>query len=319
MSEEKNIPQEQTRYFLVLKQAAKYFGFKLRRLTPDGVIYEVYNNKESHRFNLSATEKNTAVLRKIAQNKLLATKVLGRLGFAVPQTIIVSNVKEAKDFLKKHKNIVVKPIDGSMGRGISIGITKAEDLKTAFSLARKNSRAGQVIIEEFIEGKDFRITIINQKYYFVAERVVAQVIGDGKSSITQLIEKENKNRDVKNCLVMDEITEKVLSESGLNYDTIIKRREVVLLRKNANISTGGIGIDRTDEISPKIIRELLKMTKTIKANTVGVDILTNDISGNNYKIIEINTRPQMMSHHFPHVGKKRYPAREIMKMLFNIK
>ncbi len=313
---EQHIPQEKSRYFAVLKEAVRYYGLILKRVTPDGVIYEVSNGQKSFRFNLSATEKNSAILRKIAQNKLLTVKVLGELGFAVPHSKVVKDLRGAKIFLQKRKNIVIKPIDGSLGNGITIGIKKEKELKKAFVLAQRFSKSGEVIVEEFIKGKDFRITIINGKDYFVAQRVPAGVVGDGKRSIKELIEKENRQREEKNKLLIDEVTEQEIFEQGFFYDTIPNKEQFIRLRKNANISTGGIGIDQTEKINKKVIKELIFLTKILRAGTVGIDILTEDITSEKYKIIEINTRPQMMSHHFPHIGQKRYPARSIMKMLF---
>lgn len=262
----------------------------------------------------------------VMENKLVTKKVLRSNNIIVPKGEEFTSFEEAIIKISKfiYKPIVVKPKSTNFGIGISIFPKGAseEDIIRALSIAFKNDNT--VLIEEFINGKEYRFLIINNKVAGVLYRVPANVVGDGSRTIGELVEEKNENplrgyhyRTPLEKIVLDENAELFLKQKNKNYNYVPKLNEVVYLRENSNISTGGDSIDYTDVMPEKFKEIALNAAKAVKANICGVDMMLEDYSNenSNYAIIELNFNPAIHIHSYPYKGKERNIAVEILKLL----
>ena len=271
-----------------------------------------------------AVTSNTKYLSmKIAHHKNFTNLILKKAKLPVPKHFACKEIQEAKRNLKKMKfPIVVKPATSRLGFQVYCDITSSSEALKYFKKVRK--KFPQVVIEEQIKGKDFRVLIVNGKLVAAMERIPPFVLGDGKSSIKKLIDIENKKRaETKNGLkkiAIDLEVRRTLRRQKLNLNSILKKGEKIYLRRNANISTGGVGIDVTEKIHPENIKLAKKAVSTIGLDIGGVDIIVPDISKPYFrqggKIIEVNGGPDAAIHHFPVRGKARFAGEAIVEMLF---
>ncbi|MEQ9237422.1 cyanophycin synthetase [Coleofasciculus sp. E2-BRE-01] len=221
--------------------------------------------------------------------------------------------------------IVIKPLDGNHGRGITIDIRNWDEAEKAYDRAKDISRA--VIVERYYPGFDHRVLVINGKVEAVAQRIPARVIGDGKSTVEELIERTNRdpNRgeghdNVLTKIIVDHTSLSILERQGYSLDTVLKEDEVCYLRATANLSTGGIAIDRTDDIHPENVWLAERVAKIIGLDIAGIDIVTPDISQPlrdiDGVVVEVNAAPGFRMHVCPSEGLPRNVAAPVMDMLF---
>ncbi|MEQ9000483.1 MAG: cyanophycin synthetase [Coleofasciculus sp. B1-GNL1-01] len=221
--------------------------------------------------------------------------------------------------------IVIKPLDGNHGRGITIDIRNWDEAEKAYDRAKDISRA--VIVERYYPGFDHRVLVINGKVEAVAQRIPARVIGDGKSTVEELIERTNRdpNRgeghdNVLTKIIVDHTSLSVLERQGYRLDTVLKEDEVCYLRATANLSTGGVAIDRTDDIHPENVWLAERVAKIIGLDIAGIDIVTPDITQPlrdiDGVVVEVNAAPGFRMHVCPSEGLPRNVAAPVMDMLF---
>lgn len=262
----------------------------------------------------------------IASDKNLSKKLLESMGIPVPKGYKIyeeADVQDAVDSIGFP--VAVKPLDSNHGKGISANINSMEDAVKAFHSAQKYSRS--VIIEKSLSGNDFRALVINNKLIAVAERTPASVTGDGKHSISELIETVNKDprrgyghEKILTQIKIDNMTLRMLELKGLNPDTILKKGEICFLKSTANISTGGTAIDRTDEVHPDNIFLFERIAKIIGLDIAGIDVVAPDITTsiieNGGGIVEVNAAPGFRMHLAPSEGLARNVAEPVVNMLF---
>ncbi|NET59310.1 MAG: cyanophycin synthetase [Symploca sp. SIO2E6] len=221
--------------------------------------------------------------------------------------------------------IVIKPLNGNHGRGITIDIKNWEEAEIAYDTARAISRS--VIVEHYYRGNDHRVLVVNGKLVAVAERIPAHVVGNGKSTIEELIEETNRhpNRgeghdNVLTKIIIDHTSMSLLDRQGYSLDTVLRTGERCYLRATANLSTGGIAIDRTDDIHPDNIWLAERVAKIIGLDIAGIDIVTPDITKPLRQvdgvIVEVNAAPGFRMHVCPSQGLPRNVAAPVMDMLF---
>lgn len=272
---------------------------------------------------LLASDTNSASVFVLAKNKLFTKKLLSDLSFPVAKGDTIENEQDlSQKFNDFKKPVVMKPIDSSWGRGVTTNINSLEKAKDAFA---KISETYKTMMEEQVDGRDFRVMVVNNKVVAVLERVQPKVTGDGKNTIRKLIENENKDRSSKlgsklKKITIDKGLEEKLKEQNLTLESILEKGKEITVRFNANISSGGTGIDRTDEICEENKQTLIKAAQIAGMPTVGIDVLSKNISvpmgKNGAKIIELNSWPDIEIHHFPSQGKSRNVAKEIVNYLF---
>jgi len=223
--------------------------------------------------------------------------------------------------------IVIKPLDGNHGRGISIDVKTQQEAEEAYDLASAASKTRSVIVERYYKGSDHRILVINGKVAAVAERIPAHVVGDGRSTIEELIEITNQdpNRgdghaNVLTKITIDKTALNVLEKQGYELTSILPQGAIAYLRATANLSTGGIAVDRTDEIHPENVWIAQRVAKLIGLDIAGIDVVTDDIRKPLKEvdgvIVEVNAAPGFRMHVAPSRGLPRNIAAPVIDMLF---
>jgi cyanophycin synthetase len=223
--------------------------------------------------------------------------------------------------------IVIKPLDGNHGRGISIDVKNQQEAEEAYDLASAASKTRSVIVERYYKGSDHRILVINGKVAAVAERIPAHVVGDGRSTIEELIEITNRdpNRgdghaNVLTKITIDKTALNVLGKQGYELTSILPQGAIAYLRATANLSTGGIAVDRTDEIHPENVWIAQRVAKLIGLDIAGIDVVTDDIRKPLKEvdgvIVEVNAAPGFRMHVAPSRGLPRNIAAPVIDMLF---
>ncbi len=308
-------------------------GFHLEVLDEnDQFVKLTYQGHVEYVKNGNMTSHDSYISPLIMENKVVAKKVLASSGFKVPASLQLRQVSEVETIfpLVKGKAIVIKPKSTNYGLGISIfpkGTEQLEDFTQAIQLALKED--SEVMVEDFIEGTEYRFFVLDGETKAVLLRVPANVRGDGKSTVKQLVAMKNVSPlrgDAKatplKTIELGELEVLQLKEQGYTIDSIIPKGETVYLRANSNVSTGGDSIDMTDQVHPSYKAVAAEIARAMYAKVCGVDLIIPDLtqpadcSQESYGIIEANFNPMMMMHIFPAVGKSRRLSRDILKMLY---
>ncbi|MDX2231433.1 MAG: cyanophycin synthetase [Leptolyngbyaceae cyanobacterium bins.349] len=282
-----------------------------------------------HQKRMQATLSNqTGILGvELASDKEGTKRVLGAAGIPVPRGTTINfldELEEAIEYVGGYP-IVIKPLDGNHGRGITINITSWEEAIAAYDAARDVSRA--VIVERFYRGQDHRILVVNGRVVAVAERIPAHVVGNGRSPIETLIEETNRDPrrgeghdNVLTKIELDRTSWQLLEKQGYTLDTVLKEGQICYLRATANLSTGGIAVDRTDDIHPENVWIAQRVAKIIGLDICGIDVVTPDITQPLREmdgvIVEVNAAPGFRMHVCPSIGIPRNVAEPVLEMLF---
>lgn len=278
------------------------------------------------RFQATITDKTSNIAVGIACNKELTKKMLYDAAIPVAKGDIVIDEEDLQKCIDRIKfPIVIKPLDGNHGKGASINVTTWEDAVEGLAHAKKYSR--KVIVERFITGYDFRVLVINNRVVAAAQRVPANVKGDGINTIEKLIETENLDprrgyghENVLTEITVDRDTTDLLEKLGYTLETIPKKGEIVYLKSTANLSTGGTSIDVTDMVHPENIFLSERISRVIGLDVCGIDImaenLTQPLKENGGVILEVNAAPGFRMHLAPAEGLPRNVAAPVIDMLY---
>lgn len=261
-----------------------------------------------------------------AGDKALTNKMLHDAGIPVPRSTKCSQLWAAtEDAAWLGYPVVVKPLDGHHGKGVTIGVTNDQEMEAAFQKAKEYSN--QIVIEEMIHGVDFRLLVVAGKFVAAVRRDPAHVVGDGIHSLAELIEMENKNprrgighEKEMTRLVVSKTTHRLMAQAGYTMDTVIPEGEVFKLELTANLSTGGSAEDVTDDVHPTNRFLAERVAKIIGLDVAGIDILSTRIDvpimETGGAVIEVNAAPGLRAHLSPAFGKARNVAAPILDMLF---
>ena len=262
----------------------------------------------------------------IAGNKAETKELLSSFAVPVPEGRTISDLEDLKEVIEElGYPLVIKPLNGNHGKGATVNIRSMMQAIDAFRVARKISP--QLVVERYIEGFDFRFLVVNYKVVAVAKRTPAAVIGDGISTIKQLIERENGNpvrgnghEKVLTRVNIDDATNSVLSLQGLTLESVIPRDKIIYLKSTANLSTGGTSADVTDEVHPSNIFLAERVARIIGLDICGIDIIAPDVatpfSKNGGAVLEVNAAPGLRMHLAPSEGMPRNVAAPVIDMLF---
>ncbi|MEO0536392.1 MAG: cyanophycin synthetase [Cyanobacteria bacterium P01_A01_bin.123] len=282
-----------------------------------------------HQKRIQATlSSQTGILGvELACDKEGTKRILLDLGVPVPRGTVIHYMDELEEAIESVGGypIVVKPLDGNHGRGITIDISDWETAEAAYEAAKAVSKG--VIVERFYQGRDHRVLVINGKVVAVAERVPAHVVGNGRATIDELIAETNQDprrgeghANILTRLEVDRTTWQLLDRKGYTLETVLDEGEICYLRSTANLSTGGIAIDRTDEIHPKNVWLAQRVAKIIGLDIAGIDIVTSDITRPLREVdgvvVEVNAAPGFRMHFSPSEGIPRNVAEPLIEMLF---
>jgi cyanophycin synthetase len=263
----------------------------------------------------------------LACDKEGTKRILADAGVPVPRGTVINYFDELETAISDVGGypIVIKPLDGNHGRGITIDIRNWEEAEAAYDAAREVSRS--IIVERYYTGRDHRVLVVDGKVVAVAERIPAHVVGDGMSTIEQLIKQTNRdpNRgeghdNVLTRIELDRTSYQLLERQGYTVDIVLPKDEICYLRATANLSTGGIAVDRTDDIHPENVWLAQRVAKVIGLDIAGIDIVTEDITRPLREvdgvIVEVNAAPGFRMHVSPSRGIPRNVAGAVLDMLF---
>ena len=304
---------------------AKRRGIPVMRLNGASLV-QLGHGSRQQRIRASVTGATSLIAAELAGNKAAAKALLQDIGLPVPQGEVVRNIDNA--MRAAHRlcwPVVVKPLNGNHGRGVTIGVHNEASLHTAFLEAQKFSR--QIILERELPGNDHRILVVNGKVVAVAQRVPAHVEGDGVHSVATLIEavnadtkRGNGHDNVLTRIVVDAAAHKLRAKQGLDLSFVPDPGQIITLRDTANLSTGGTAIDRTDVIHPDNAAIAVQAAAAIGLDVAGIDLLSPDISQSvrvtGGGIVEVNAAPGLRMHLHPSAGTPRDVARPIIASLF---
>jgi cyanophycin synthetase len=284
------------------------------------------HGKHQKRIQATVTSETRHIAVEIASDKELTNKLLGDIGLPVPRQYPVYTADEAVSAAEKvGYPVVVKPLDANHGRGVSIGMEDADQVRTAFAGAREHARC--VLVETLIKGLDHRMLVVNGELVAVSKRVPGHVVGDGAHTIAQLVEIVNHDprrgighEKVLTRLELDDQARRLMAEGSVTEETILPEGEVFYLRSTGNLSTGGTAIDMTDTCHLDNREMAERAAAAIGLDVCGVDFLTPDIT-RSYKdvgggICEVNAAPGFRMHVAPSEGKPRDVAGAVLEMLF---
>ncbi len=310
-----------------LVNAAEERGIPYLRLNKYSLV-QFGHGAYQQRIQATITSKTGHIAVEISCDKEDTHNLLRDLGLPVPTQRMIYNERAA---VRSARHIgypvVLKPLNANHGRGVSINLTTDEEVEAAFSFAREHGTGRAVLVESFVEGFDHRMLVVNNELVAVAKRVPGHVKGDGKSSITALIDKVNEDprrgighEKVLTRLELDRPALELLALAGFDADTVLPDGENFYLRNTANLSTGGTANDLTDVVHPDNREMAVRAIQAVGLDVGGVDFLTADIT-ESYKeiggaIVEVNAAPGFRMHVAPSEGKPRDVAGKVMDMLF---
>lgn len=305
--------------------AALARGIPYRRLTQGSLVQFGWGSRQK-RIQAAETSHTSAIAESIAQDKELTKKLLHAAGVAVPYGRPVEDEDDAWVAAQEvGLPVVVKPQDGNQGKGISVNLTTEEQVRQAYRIAV--DYRDDIMVEKFLSGHDWRLLVIGDKLIAAARRDPPLVIGDGTHTIRELVDIVNSDPRRSDGhatsltkIRFDEIALARLAEQGYSADTVPPRGVRVVLRNNANLSTGGTATDVTDDVHPELAAAAVAAAQTVGLDICGIDVVCDTmhkpLEEQGGGIVEVNAAPGLRMHLDPSFGKGRPVGEAIVGMMF---
>jgi len=305
--------------------AAVARGIPFRRLTQGSLVQFGWGSKQK-RIQAAETSFTSAIAESIAQDKELTKNLLHASGVAVPFGRPVEDEDDAWAAAQEvGLPVVVKPQDGNQGKGISVNLTTEEQVRKAYRVAIEFR--DDIMVEKYLPGHDWRLLVIGDKLIAAARRDPPLVIGDGKHTVRELVDIVNSDPRRSDGhatsltkIRFDEIAIARLAEQGYTADTVPPRGTRVILRNNANLSTGGTATDVTDDVHPDLAAAAVAAAQTVGLDIAGIDVVCDTIlkplEDQGGGIVEVNAAPGLRMHLDPSFGKGRDVGKAIVDMMF---
>ena len=305
--------------------AAIVRGIPYRRLTSGSLVQLGWGSRQ-RKILAAATSQTSAIAEDIVQDKDLTRRLLHEVALPVPAGRPVDSAEDAWAAAQEiGLPVVIKPRDGNQGRGVALNLTTKEQVAAAFVAAQDESDS--VIVEQFAEGEDFRVLVIGRQFVAASRRKPAHVYGDGVHTITELVTKVNDDprRAADHAAALskiriDAVALAVLAEQGMTPDSIPPKDELILIRRNANLSTGGTAVDVTNDVHSTIRMACIEAAQAVGLDICGIDLVALDItaplSERNGVFIELNARPGLRMHLYPSEGEARDVGKAVIDNMF---
>jgi cyanophycin synthetase len=311
-------------------QEAEARGIPWIRLNKYSLVQLGYGANQK-RIQATVTSETSSIGVELACDKEDTKFLLEQAEVEVPKGDIIRRERSLEEACKYvGYPLVIKPVDGNHGRGITVDIQNYEAALVAFNHAKESSKNGAIIVEKFIQGQDYRLLVINNVLVAGAIRTPAHVIGDGKSTVQELIDHVNSDprrgyghENVLTKITTNELTINIITEAGYSLESVIALGERIILKDTANLSTGGTAEDITDIIHPANVSMAERISKIIDLDICGIDIMTTDISKpiseTGGAVLEVNAGPGFRMHLAPTSGLPRNVAAPVIDKLFPVK
>lgn len=302
--------------------AAARRGIPWRRLD-DGNLVQLGYGRHRRLIEAAVTDATSLIAVDTVGDKVRTKELLHEAGVPVPRGGAAASVEEALTWFRSiGAPVVVKPLDGNKGKGISLGVADESELRSAF--AKAAARCGVVVVEEELRGRDYRLLVVNGELVAASERRPCEVVGDGEATVRELIVTLNQDplrgEDHELPLTkvkVDEELSEYLARSGLDLDHVPAEGESVRLRANANLSAGATAVDVTDLVHPATQRACERAAALVGLDICGVDLITSDIGEElDGGILELNASPGLRMHVAPSQGAPRDVGGAIVAGLF---
>jgi len=292
-------PQERLNpYARIITREAQRRGIGVEVLDAEAGYFELALGGRTVTCRESLTELTTAIAMSRCDDKAVTHRVLAAAGLRVPDQVKVTDAQQAETFLQEHDAVVVKPARGEQGAGISVDVRDKVSLKTAIEEAQKFSE--KVLLEEYVEGQDLRVIVIDNEVVAAAVRRPPRIQGTGQDSIRALIEKQSRRRSAatggESRIPIDRETERCIRDDGYTLEDILPYGEYLTVRKTANLHTGGTIHDVTEELHPALRQAAVDAARAIDIPVTGLDFLVPEPESADYVIIEANERPGLANH-----------------------
>lgn len=306
-------------------KAAKSRNIPASRLN-SGSLFQLGQAARQRRICTAETDRTGAIAEAIAQDKQLTRTLLRAVGVPVPEGRPVADAEDAWTAAQQlGLPVVVKPQYGNHGRGVATNLTTREQVVQAHAAACEESAS--ILVETFAPGDDYRLLVIGDKLVAAALREAAHVIGDGRSTIAELVAEVNRDprrsaghATVLSSITIDAVSLAVLAEQGCTLESIPAAGQRVLIRRNANLSTGGTATDVTDRVHPDVAACAVEAARVVGLDIAGVDVVVCDIGQplepQRGAIVEVNAGPGLRMHLEPSHGQPRPVGAAIIDMLF---
>ena len=305
--------------------AAVARNIPFRRLTEGSLVQFGWGSRQ-RRIQAAEIDATGAIAETIAQDKELTKKLLDAAGVPVPMGRSVSDPEDAwAAALEIGLPVVIKPKDGNQGKGVTVNVTTKEQLTAGFHTA--SEFRDDILVERYLPGHDYRVLVIGDKMVACARRDPPQVVGDGVHSVRQLVEQVNKDprrgdghATSLTKIRFDDIALATLAKHGMHADSVPSNGQRVVLRNNANLSTGGTATDVTDDVHPEVAERCIAAAHMVGLDICGVDLVCDSvlrpIEEQHGGIVEVNAAPGLRMHLSPSFGKPRPIGEAIMDTLF---
>ena len=305
-------------------EAAVARGIPFRRLTQGSMVQFGWGSRQ-RRIQAAEIDSTSAVAESIAQDKDLTKKLLRAAGVPVPHGRPASDPDDAwAAALEIGLPVVLKPQDGNQGKGVTVNITTRAHLDIAFRAAAEH---GEVLVERFLPGCDFRLLVVGDKLVAAARREPPQVVGDGVNTVHELVDIVNQDprrgeghATSLTKIRFDDIAVARLDAQGLSPESVPPKGQRVILRNNANLSTGGTATDVTDEVHPAVAARAVAAAQMIGLHICGVDVVCESmlqpLEAQNGGVVEVNAAPGLRMHISPSYGKGRAVGAAMIDELF---
>lgn len=285
-------------YARIIVDEARQRGIEIEIFDAENGLFTLTQGGRRVRCRESLSDLTSAVSMTLCQDKQLTHRVLARAGLNLPAQQLAGSAEENAAFLEQHGSLVVKPVDGEQGHGVSVDLRTPEAVEEAIQRARQFDQ--RVLLESYHPGSDLRIVVIGYEVVAAAIRQPAEVIGDGSHSINELIAAQSRRRqaatDGESSIPVDEETLRCLKDAGYELDSILPEGQRLTVRRTANLHTGGTLEDVTERLHPELKEAAVRAARALDIPVVGLDLLVMAADQPDHVFIEANERVGLANH-----------------------
>ena len=285
-------------YARIIVDEARRRGIGVEVLDSDLNLFTLTLGGRSITCRESLSELTSAVAMTLCDDKKLTHRTLQRAGLEIPEQVLANGDEANRAFLERHGSLVVKPLRGEQGTGVSVDVRDAEALDAAIGVARKH--CGDVLLESYHPGQDLRVIVIGGEVVAAAVRRPATIRGTGQHTVRQLIDKVSRRRMAatggESLIPVDLETRRCVAEAGYRFDDVLPEGVELRVRRAANLHTGGTIHDCTATLHPVLARAAIDAAQALQIPVVGLDFIVPSPEQPDYVIIEANERPGLANH-----------------------